>query len=56
MKTQGDFLNEEKGNMPLITAKGNRGFKLDKDTPRRKIPDSIKNTLLEEDYKIIKHW
>lgn len=56
MKGQGDFLNEEKGNMPLITAKGNRGFKLDKDTPRRKIPDSIKNTLSEEDYKIIKHW
>ena len=56
MKSQGDFLNEEKGNMPLITAKGNRGFKLDKDTPRRKIPDSIKNTLSEEDYKIVKHW
>ena len=56
MKDQGDFLNNQIGNMPLITSKGNKGFKLDKDTPRRKIPDSIKNTLKEEDYLIIKHW
>jgi len=56
MKSQNDFLNKEKGNMPLITAKGKRGFKLDQDTPRRKIPDSIKNTLTQENYKIIKHW
>ncbi|MFD2727669.1 sulfatase family protein [Hyunsoonleella rubra] len=56
MESQNDFLNEEKGNMPLITPKGNRGFKLDKDTPRRKIPDSIKNTLNIKDYTIIEHW
>lgn len=56
MASQGDFLNEEVGNMPLITAKGKKGFKLDQDTPRRSIPDSIKNTLSEEDYLIIKHW
>lgn len=56
MKAQGDFLNEDIGNMPLITAKGKRGFKLDQDTPRRKIPDSIKNTLTQDDYTIIKHW
>ena len=56
MKTQDDFLNEDKGNMPLITAKGKKGFKLDQDTRTRKIPDSIKNTLNQEDYKIIKHW
>lgn len=56
MKDQGDFLNDQIGNMPLITPKGNKGFKLDKDTPRRKIPDSIKNTLNKEDYLIIEHW
>jgi uncharacterized sulfatase len=56
MKTQGDILNEEVGNMPIITPKGNKGFKLDQDTPTRKIPDSIKNSLNKEDYIIIKHW
>jgi uncharacterized sulfatase len=56
MKAQGDFLDENIGNMPLITAKGKRGFKLDQDTPRRKIPDSIKNTLKDTDYIFIKHW
>ena len=56
MKSQGDFLNETIGHMPLITAKGKRGFKLDKDTPRRKIPNAIKNTLNDEDYTFIKHW
>jgi len=56
MKLQGDFLDESIGNMPLITPKGKKGFKLDKDTPRRKIPDSIKNTLNKEDYTIIEHW
>jgi len=56
MRSQGDFLNEHLGNMPLITPKGDRGFKLDKDTPRRKIPNSIKNTLNKEDYTIIEHW
>ncbi|MFY0606506.1 MAG: sulfatase [Cyclobacteriaceae bacterium] len=56
MKGQNDFLSEEPGNMPLITAKGKKGFKLDQDTRRRTIPDSLKNTLKEEDYLIIKHW
>ncbi|WP_298366023.1 sulfatase [uncultured Lutibacter sp.] len=56
MKDQGDFLNDQIGNMPLVTPKGNKGFKLDKDTPSRKIPDSIKNTLNSEDYLIIEHW
>lgn len=56
MKTQGDILNEELSTMPIITPKGKKGFKLDQDTPRRKIPDSIKNTLKQGDYTIIKHW
>ena len=56
MKEQGDILNEELGNMPIITPKGKKGFKLDQDTPRRKIPDSIKNTLTKDDYIIIEHW
>ncbi|WP_396600671.1 sulfatase [Algibacter sp. R77976] len=56
MKSQGDILDESIGNMPLITPKGDGGFKLDKDTPRRKIPNSIKNTLNTEDYTIIEHW
>ena len=56
MKAQGDILNEELGTMPIITPKGKRGFKLDLDTPRRKIPDSIKNSLTKDDYIVIKHW
>lgn len=56
MQDQGDFLNEETGTMPLISPPGNRGFKLDQDTPRRTIPDSLKNTLNKEDYLIIEHW
>ena len=56
MKSQGDILNEQAGNMPIITPTGNRGFKLDKDTPTRKIPDAVKNTLTKEDYIVIKHW
>lgn len=56
MKSQGDFLNEELGNLPIITSKGKRGFKLDQDTPTRKIPESIKNTLKKDDYIIIEHW
>ncbi|WP_200979997.1 sulfatase [Echinicola sp. 20G] len=56
MELQGDFLNEEIGNMPLITGEGNKGFKLDQNTRLRTIPDSMKNTLNEEDYLIIKHW
>ena len=56
MKSQGDILNEQAGNMPIITPAGNRGFKLDKDTPTRKIPDAVKNTLTKEDYIVIKHW
>ncbi|GAA4945632.1 sulfatase [Algibacter agarivorans] len=56
MKSQGDILDESLGNMPIITPKGKKGFKLDQDTPRRKIPDSIKNTLKKGDYIVIEHW
>ncbi|MBC3758724.1 sulfatase [Hyunsoonleella sp. SJ7] len=56
MKAQGDFLDDSVGNMPIITPKGKKGFKLDQDTPRRKIPDSIKNTLKKDDYIVIEHW
>ncbi|WP_204344044.1 sulfatase [Psychroserpens algicola] len=56
MNEQGDILNEEPGNMPIITPKGKKGFKLDQDTPRRKIPDSIKNILTKDDYMVIEHW
>lgn len=56
MKDQGYFLNDQIGNMPIITPKGNKGFKLDQNTPKRMIPDSLKNTLKEGDYIIIKHW
>ncbi|WP_136482897.1 sulfatase family protein [Cognatitamlana onchidii] len=56
MKLQGDILDETHGNMPIITPKGQKGFKLDKDTPRRQIPDSIKGTLKKGDYMIIEHW
>lgn len=56
MQSQGDILDESLGNMPIITPKGKKGFKLDQDTPRRKIPDSIKNTLKKGDYIVIEHW
>jgi len=56
MKAQGDILDETIGDMPIITPKGKKGFKLDQDTPRRKIPDSIKNSLTKDDYIVIKHW
>lgn len=56
MKSQGDLLDESIGNMLIVTPKGKKGFKLDQDTPRRKIPDSIKNTLKKDDYIIIEHW
>jgi uncharacterized sulfatase len=56
MVAQGDYLNDNIGYMPIITPKGNRGFKLDKDTPKRKIADSLKNTLKEGDYLVIEHW
>ncbi|MFK8060970.1 MAG: sulfatase [Polaribacter sp.] len=56
MKAQRDILDETIGNMPIITPSGKRGFKLDQDTPRRKIPDSMKNSLKKDDYIVIKHW
>ncbi len=56
MSVQDDFLNDQLGNMPIITPKGKRGFKLDQDTPTRKIPDSLKNTLKQGDYIVIKYW
>ncbi|WP_147676525.1 sulfatase family protein [Algibacter pacificus] len=56
MKSQGDILNKTIGNMPIITPKGNKGFKLDQDTPTRTIPDAVKNTLKKGDYIVIEHW
>ncbi len=56
MKAQGDILSENMIGIPIITPKGKKGFKLDQDTPRRKIPDSIKNTLKKGDYTVIEHW
>ncbi|MDP2527083.1 sulfatase family protein [Maribacter dokdonensis] len=56
MNSQGDLLNKIAGNMPIITPSGNKGFKLDQDTPTRQIADSLKNTLQKEDYTIIEHW
>ncbi|AUS06323.1 sulfatase family protein [Pseudotamlana carrageenivorans] len=56
MKDQGDILSENMIGIPIITPKGNRGFKLDQDTPRRKIPEARKNTLTKDDYIVIEHW
>ena len=53
MEEQDDFLNDELGNMPILTAKG---FKLDQNNSVRTIPDSLINTLKEEDYFVIEHW
>ncbi|WP_417444155.1 sulfatase [Joostella sp.] len=56
MKRQGDILSENMVGIPIITPKGNRGFELDQDTPRRKIPEDRKNTLTTDDYIVIEHW
>ena len=56
MKSQGDILDVSVGNMPIITPKGKKGFKLDQDTRTRTIPDSIKNTLKKDDYIVVEHW
>ncbi|WP_248722503.1 sulfatase [Seonamhaeicola sp. ML3] len=56
MKSQGDFLDNTVGNMPLLLPKSGRGNRLDKDTKKRQIPDEIKNTLTIEDHTIIEHW
>ncbi|MRI02413.1 sulfatase-like hydrolase/transferase [Kriegella sp. EG-1] len=53
MEEQGDFLNDELGNMPILTA---NGFKMDQNNNVRTIPDSLLNTLKEEDYFLIEHW
>ncbi|MCF2946937.1 sulfatase [Paraglaciecola aquimarina] len=55
MKTQGDFLNEGFGNVPIITAPT---FKLDQNKPpiRTDVPKALQNTLNPEDYFIIDHW
>lgn len=53
MEKQGDFLNDELGNMPILTA---NGFKLDQNNNVRTIPDSLINKLKEEDYFVIEHW
>lgn len=56
MKEQGDFLTEEIGYMPIITPPGDRGVKLDQNTRKRTIADSLKNTLQKGDYIVIDHW
>lgn len=56
MKSQGDFLDDTVGNMPLLLPKSGRGNRLDKDTKKRQIPEEIKNTLTIEDHTIIEHW
>ncbi|SHJ22673.1 sulfatase family protein [Pseudozobellia thermophila] len=56
MSRQGDILSDIPGRIPIVAPGGNKGFKLDQDTPTRQIPDSIKNTLGKEDYTIIEHW
>jgi len=53
MEDQGDFLNDKLGNMPIITA---IAFKLDQNSRMRTIPDSLINTLNQEDYLVIEHW
>ncbi len=55
MKTQGDFLTEELGNVKIITAPA---FKLDQNKPPRRmsVPEELQNTLKPEDYYIIEHW
>lgn len=55
MKTQGDFLSEGFGNVPIITAPT---FKLDQNKPPRRtdVPKALQNTLKPEDYFIIDHW
>ena len=53
MKEQDDFLNEDFGNIPILTAPN---FKLDENTRLRTIPDSLKNKLNEEDYLVVDHW
>jgi arylsulfatase A-like enzyme len=55
MKTQGDFLSEGFGNVPIITAPT---FKLDQNKPPRRtdVPKALQNTLKPEEYFIIDHW
>lgn len=47
MKDQGDFLPEKPGFMPILKADN---FQLDQEKRGREIPDSLKNTLKQEDY------
>lgn len=56
MAEQGDILNNQLGNMPLIAPKEDKRYNLDKNTRKREIPDSLKNTLNKEDLLIIEHW
>jgi arylsulfatase A-like enzyme len=51
MKEQGDILDDTPGNMPLI--KPGPRFKLDEPGPYREVPDSLRNTLKDEDYLIL---
>lgn len=55
MEKQGDFLDEEMGNVPLLYAPT---FKLDQNNPLKKTrlkPEHL-NILKEDDYLIIEHW
>ncbi|WP_440877042.1 sulfatase family protein [Thalassotalea sp. PLHSN55] len=55
MREQGDFLTENFGNIPVITAPA---FKLDQNKPPRRtsVPKALQNTLTTEDYFVIEHW
>ncbi len=51
MNEQGDILDDTPGNMPLIKP-GNR-FRLDEKNQYKNIPDSLVNTLKDDDYLIL---
>jgi uncharacterized sulfatase len=53
MEKQGDILDDQPGNMPIITAKS---FRLDQNTEFISVPDSLVNTLKTKDYHAIDHW
>lgn len=55
MKTQGDFLDERLGHIPIISAPL---FKLDQNRPplRTSVPPEHQNILKPEDYYVVEHW
>lgn len=50
MKDQGDILSDDPGNMPLIKS---YNFRLDHGDRFKTVPDSLENTLKDEDYYIL---